>query len=173
MLSKEAKREYQRDYMRTRRAGISSIVEPIDPSFFKLNWKNIPGHPGYQASNCGQIMSLERAIVRKNGRSHTTPARILSQNPDSNGYMQVGVYVDKKRVTTLVHHLVYAAWVGDRPKYLRVDHIDGNKLNNRADNLQLLTNQQNVMKGWEDAKKQAYEEGYAQALKDYNIKEHI
>jgi hypothetical protein len=166
MLSKDAKREYQRDYMRNRRAGIKSAVEPIDPSFHKLNWKDIPGYPGYQASDCGQIMSLKRTMVRDNGRSHTVPARILSQNPDSNGYMQVGVYVDKKRITALVHHLVYAAWIGDRPKYLRVDHIDGKKLNNRWDNLQLLTNQQNVMKGWEDAKKAARAEGYAQALKD-------
>lgn len=46
-----------------------------------------------------------------------------------------------------VHRLVYEAYVGDIPEGMTVDHIDGDKLNNHHSNLQLLSPEDNAIKG--------------------------
>lgn len=45
-----------------------------------------------------------------------------------------------------VHQAVWVWFNGIVPDGFEIDHIDNNKLNNRIDNLQLLTPQQNYMK---------------------------
>lgn len=52
-----------------------------------------------------------------------------------------------KQRMMLLHRAVYAAFKGDIPAGMTVDHIDYNKLNNSVDNLQLLTRAQNRSKG--------------------------
>ncbi len=164
MLSKEAKREYQREYMRKRRAREKTAKDNGQEHFIdSLTWKPIPGCPGYSASKSGLILSEHRTMVRSNGRNHTIPARVLKQFKDSKGYYQVGLYRDKKNTNYLVHKAIYTAWNGEIPDGLVIDHIDADKLNNCADNLQLLSCSQNVLKGWTDAKKDAFDKGYAAA----------
>lgn len=46
-----------------------------------------------------------------------------------------------------VHRLVYEAFIGQIPKDMTVDHIDGNKLNNHYLNLQILSRGENSQKG--------------------------
>ena len=173
MLSKEKKREYQRVYMRKVRAGETTAKDNGQNHLIaKLTWIDISGYPGYMASDCGQILSKSRDMVRSNGRKHTVPAKVLKQNADSTGYMQVGLYVDKKRSNRQVHRLVHLAWIGDIPEGMVVDHIDANRKNNRAGNLQVLTPTENTLKGWEDAKKEAFNAGYAKCLKDIEALNH-
>jgi hypothetical protein len=49
--------------------------------------------------------------------------------------------------TIHIHHLVAETFIGKRPDGLVIDHIDGNKHNNRADNLRYLSNIENSKKG--------------------------
>ena len=42
-----------------------------------------------------------------------------------------------------VHRVVWTAFMGDIPKGMEVDHIDGNKQSNHLDNLRLVTPKQN------------------------------
>jgi hypothetical protein len=49
--------------------------------------------------------------------------------------------------TIYIHHLVAETFIGKRPEGLVIDHIDGNKHNNRADNLRYLSNVENSKKG--------------------------
>jgi len=42
--------------------------------------------------------------------------------------------------------LIYAWFIGDVPDKIDVDHIDNNTMNNRLDNLQLLTRRENILK---------------------------
>jgi hypothetical protein len=50
-----------------------------------------------------------------------------------------------KRLTTgeLVHRLVYTLFVGDIPKKMVINHIDGNKTNNNFKNLEAVTHREN------------------------------
>ena len=58
------------------------------------------------------------------------------------GYYQVGFKGKKYRL----HRIVYKLMTGDDPGVLYVDHIDGDRANNRIENLQLVTPQQNTHK---------------------------
>jgi hypothetical protein len=46
-----------------------------------------------------------------------------------------------------LHHLVAETFISKRPEGLVIDHIDGDKLNNKLSNLQYLTNEENSIKG--------------------------
>ena len=51
-----------------------------------------------------------------------------------------------KAYTISEHRLVYAWFIDDIPAKYDVDHIDGDKMNNSLDNLQLLTRRENLAK---------------------------
>ncbi|EAS8631504.1 HNH endonuclease [Salmonella enterica] len=59
----------------------------------------------------------------------------------SNGYMQLGF---NKRVFT-VHRLIWEICKGEIPEGAQVDHIDGDVMNNRIDNLRLVNNSLNSL----------------------------
>lgn len=50
------------------------------------------------------------------------------------------------RTITTMQRLVYQAFKGDIPKGMCVDHINNDSLDNRPENLQLLTHKQNINK---------------------------
>ena len=65
--------------------------------------------------------------------------RILKPQLNGKGYLRVGI--GKKLL--FVHRLVAQKYVPNPNNYPQVNHKDGNKLNNKADNLEWVTNQQN------------------------------
>jgi hypothetical protein len=72
----------------------------------------------------------------------------LKQYEDVDGYMRY-VITDKykKKYNLLVHRIVWQFFHGPIPEGMTVDHIDGNKHNNFITNLQLLTPEENAIKG--------------------------
>jgi len=67
----------------------------------------------------------------------------LSPGPSGRGYHQINLCKDGKIETYLVHRLVAQAFLDDYSEDLQVDHIDGNKLNNKLENLRMVTGQKN------------------------------
>ena len=65
--------------------------------------------------------------------------RYIKPQKNSKGYLRVGI-VGKLR---FVHRLVAEKYVPNPLGLPQVNHKDGNKLNNRADNLEWVTNKQN------------------------------
>jgi len=110
-------------------------------------WKDIKGFKGkYRISNFGRVLSLESKALGRNGSMRKIKARILKPGLSGGMYLTVNL-CDNGPLTSSVHKLVWD-YFGNKEqiKGLEIDHIDGNKLNNHINNLQLLTQRQNTSK---------------------------
>lgn len=112
-------------------------------------WKDIVGFEGlYQVSNLGRVRTLFRVITRANNRPHTIKQRILKPAKDTGGYLRVALSKDGKLYTKKVHRLVAEAFCLFEV-LLEVDHIDGDKTNNKSDNLEWVTRSENVQRAFD------------------------
>ena len=112
-------------------------------------YKNVTGYEGiYQVSNLGNVKSLERKVIGKLDSIRTLKEKVLKNNLNKKGYYLVGLMKDNKQATKKVHQLVAIAFLGHTPCGMKlvVDHIDNNPLNNRVDNLQIITQRENSTK---------------------------
>ena len=113
-------------------------------------WKDIPEYKGlYQASNLGNIRSLDREVIQlSNGGKtyfkHTREGRILSQGIQNGGYPVVSISVNAKRKICTVHRLVASAFIDNPNNYRDVNHKDGNKQNNNIENLEWVSHSENI-----------------------------
>lgn len=98
-------------------------------------WKDIQGYEGlYQVSNLGQVKSL--AKFKGTNYKQFIAERIMKQKDNGFGYLTVGIRRSGKSTTTYIHRLVAQAFIPNPDNLPEVNHIDGNKLNNAADNLE-------------------------------------
>ena len=98
-----------------------------------------------------KAVSRGRYLVSSRGRVkpgvYRVPARrgeMLRQSVKSNGYLQVTLCSPGRRISALVHRLVARAFLGRCRKGVTVNHIDGDKKNNAAANLEYLSHKENV-----------------------------
>lgn len=98
-------------------------------------WKNILGYENYQVSNLGRIKSLNY--------NKTKHSKILK--PDiRKDYLSITLYKNGIRNRFQVHRLVAINFLPNINNFPCVNHIDGNKQNNRVDNLEWCTYKQNI-----------------------------
>lgn len=108
-------------------------------------WRLVPGHWGYSASNLGRIMAPGRPSRDPKRKNHPIPPRILRPKTNSNGYFFVVLRVGLNSYTPkLVSRLVWAAFNGPIPSGLVVDHIDFNPKNDTPENLRVCTQRENI-----------------------------
>ena len=115
----------------------------------------------YEVSNHGE--------VRRIGTDHVMKTRV-----DRYGYEIITLYVKGKALTRKAHRLVAIAYVPTADVSLTVDHIDDDKLNNRPENLQWLTAEANLTKGFKTGAHTVGEKrnaGKPVKLTDANVRE--
>ena len=100
-------------------------------------WKDIPGYEFfYQASSLGRIRSLDRIVPHKHGSRFQKGKIRKAGISRKTGYLSLPLNRKGEEKTYPVHVLVALVFIGPRPSDGHdIDHIDGNRLNNRADNL--------------------------------------
>jgi hypothetical protein len=116
-------------------------------------WKDIQGYEGlYQVSNLGRIKSLGRTIKRIGPKGkifdRTYPEKVLKYGKDKKGYYRTVLSLDGINTTVKVHRIVAQTFIPNPENKPQVNHIDGNKTNNRIDNLEWCNNQENQDHSW-------------------------
>lgn len=103
------------------------------------HWSDIEGYNGlYQVSKLGNI----RRVV--GGGSIKYMAFHINRSPwQKVGYLRVSLTLDGKQKSYYVSRLVAEAFIPNPENKPQINHIDGNTLNNRSDNLEWCTNQEN------------------------------
>jgi len=85
-------------------------------------------------------------LVSKDGKTviNTKNNKLRAQYHNSRGYMFISIRYESKQKNFLVHRLVAEAWIDNPNNHTVVNHLDHNKLNNHADNLEWTTQQNNL-----------------------------
>lgn len=111
-----------------------------------LNWKPVKDFEGlYDISECGQVRSNLRYVPTSRGNGvRPVKEKLLAQSLDgAKQYLQVSLWKNNKVKTLYVHRLVATAFHINEDSLNEVNHIDGNKLNNNAYNLEWCTSSEN------------------------------
>jgi hypothetical protein len=106
-------------------------------------WKEIKGYEGkYEISNLGRIKSLFMYRYKLDGNYKVFRELIITPKRATNGYLGVDLSLNGK-IRHSIHRLVAINFIENPYDYKEVNHIDGDKENNKVDNLEWMSLQQN------------------------------
>ena len=93
-------------------------------------WREWPQDPRIMVSNKGNVVSYKRGAPY--------PLKVFHNN---RGYQQVGAVSGSSQ---LVHRLVADTWIPNPNHHKELNHINGNKDDNRVENLEWVTRSENL-----------------------------
>lgn len=106
-------------------------------------WVDIKGYEGlYQVSNLGRVKSLN---YRRTGKE-----KILKPIKMKRQYIKVQLCKNRKPKQYMIHRLVAQAFIPNPDNKEQVNHINGNKADNRVENLEWCTNSENTQHAFEN-----------------------
>lgn len=97
-----------------------------------LEFNTIPGYPDYAISRCGKVLSLKPGQHRY--------LKLKKPRINHDGYIQIKINKQWKSL----HRLLALTYLENSDLTLQVNHKDGNKLNNSLDNLEWVTQRENL-----------------------------
>jgi hypothetical protein len=107
------------------------------------DFEQLKYYPNYEISKSNGPIWIIRNIKTKKDLKPS-----ISRN--GTGYIRYGLYRNGKKKNEDLHRIVARQFLDFDPenkhKKLVIDHLDNNRLNNSIDNLQILTNSQNILK---------------------------
>lgn len=101
-------------------------------------WKAVEGTNGrYEVSNTGKVRSM-------NYGGHNGVVREMRPTKDYKGYMRVRITRAGKSTTVKVHREIAKAFIPNPQNKPEVNHINGDKTDNRVENLEWVTASENT-----------------------------
>lgn len=107
-------------------------------------WKEVEGYEGlYAVSDRGRVKTLDKVVNSCYESKQFRREQILKNQKQKTGYLTVTLSKNKKAKTALVHRLVANAFINNSENKMFVNHINGNKADNRTENLEWATRSEN------------------------------
>ena len=98
-------------------------------------WKVLRRNENYCVNELGEVLSIRRK-------------KVLSPKKNWDGYLRIQLWSNGSCEYVSIHRLVAEEFVPNPNGYDVVNHIDGDKSNNSADNLEWCTQQENIQHAW-------------------------
>lgn len=121
------------------------------PSIPGVAFKDIDGFPGYCVGDDGSVWSCRRRVrlPNRDGRYRFAtaidqPWRRMTPQTNTWGYSHVALSDGQAGKTITIHSLVLAAFVGPCPPGMEACHYNGNRQDNRLENLRWDTPSSNA-----------------------------
>lgn len=97
-------------------------------------FKEIKDYPDYQVSNYGNVKSMKYKKQR------------ILKSYLRNGYPSVFIFNKNGEKREYIHRLIVKSFIRDLVSSEQIDHIDGNRLNNKLENLDIVNHRINNLR---------------------------
>ena len=111
-------------------------------------FKPVIGYDGiYEVSNIGRVRSVDRMSCGGRFGNYFVSGKLIKTSIDPlNGYRYMTLAKGKHKLKVNVHRLVARAFIGEDNNMV-VDHKNGDRGDNRAENLEYVTMRENISRG--------------------------
>lgn len=100
-------------------------------------WKDVVGYEGkYMVSNLGRVKSVKKDLI-------------LTPKNNHDGYLRIQLWNKNKVEFVSIHRLVAMAFIPNIDNKPFVNHINGTKNDNRVENLEWVTQSENINHSWQ------------------------
>lgn len=115
-------------------------------------WKPIEENPVYLVSNYGRVRTIDHPVwCRVNNSYSIRKGRFCTPtNNNSKRYWRVGVQINNRQKHLAIHRLVAKAFIPNPDNLPQINHIDGDKSNNKVSNLEWCNNGYNQAHAWKN-----------------------
>ena len=115
-------------------------------------WKPIEENPVYLVSNYGRVRTIDHPVwCRVNNSYSIRKGRFCTPtNNNSKRYWRVGVQLNNRQKHLAIHRLVAKAFIPNPDNLPQINHIDGDKNNNKVSNLEWCNNSYNQAHAWKN-----------------------
>lgn len=114
-------------------------------------WRPVVGYEGYyEISSIGNIRSLDRYVFNKGNQSNSfIKGKPLMSMENKYGYYMHCLYKDGRYKNVPIHRMVALAFLQNTDNEPQINHKDGNKKNNRVENLEWVSPSKNVQHAYD------------------------